>query len=230
MPTKLPCLSLLHTEAGDVAPVSLTDPTLLTDPGLTPDSQTEVGEEVRASGDTRSTQDSSSRGPYDTEKNFSSTNSDNRIISSTEDMLTFDSRISSNSLSGEGRGEMEKEMSKGTIPAKQTTVIEAKLRPEWASETKTRPEGGEKSVEVAHGDRDGVESCGRGRNEVPSSISSKSSKLQPPAPKSREPMKTDAELERETVAGEFDVAAQQEGRAEERGQSQDKRNTEYCRE
>ncbi|CAI8040775.1 hypothetical protein GBAR_LOCUS22675 [Geodia barretti] len=130
----------LNREAGDVAPVTLADPAV-TDPGLTPDSQTEVGEEAKASGDTLSTQDST--------KNFSS-NSD-RIISSTEDMSTFDSRISSNSLSGEGRGggEMEKEMSDAVAPAKLTTVAVAQ-----ANKTKTGPKCGEKSVGVARGGSD----------------------------------------------------------------------------
>ena len=106
-----------YTEAGDVAVV------------VTPDSQTEVGEEVKASGDTRSTQDTSSRGPYDTDKTFSS-NSDRIIVSSSDDMLTFDSRISSSSLSGEGGGGgrggevMSEEVTRetGAAPAKETTA------------------------------------------------------------------------------------------------------------
>ena len=190
--------------------MTLADPAL-TDPGLTPDSQTEVGEEVKASGDTLSTPGSSSRCPYD--KNFSS-NSD-RIISSTEDMSTFDSRISSNSLSGEGRGggEMEKEMSDAVAPAKLTTAAVAQ-----ANETKTGPKGCEKSVGVARGGSDhreastGHPSCGRGKygpNRAPSS------EPQVPVSTHREPTKTDAEFDRDAVKGSED--SPMERRMDERG-------------
>ena len=121
-------VSAHYTEAGDVAVV------------LTPDSQTEVGEEVKISGDTRSTQDTSSRSPYDTDKNFSS-NSD-RIVSSSEDLLTFDSRISSSSLSGEGGGggrkEMEGEATKETTVALRTGTTVTTVEPKG---TKPRQEG-----------------------------------------------------------------------------------------
>ena len=170
--------------------MTLADPAV-TDPGLTPDSQTEVGEEAKASGDTLSTQDST--------KNFSS-NSD-RIISSTEDMSTFDSRISSNSLSGEGRGggKMEKEMGDAVAPAKLTTVAVAQ-----ANKTKTGPKGGEKSVGVARGGSDNREastchpSCGRGKdgpNRAPSC------EPQVPVSTHKEPTKTDAEFDRDAAKG-----------------------------
>ena len=124
-------VSALYTEAGDVVVV------------LTPDSQTEVGEEVKISGDTRSTQDTSSRSPYDTDNKFSS-NSD-RIVSSSEDLLTFDSRISSSSLSGEGGGgggggrkQVEGEVTKETTVALETGTTVTTVEPKG---TKPRQEG-----------------------------------------------------------------------------------------
>lgn len=186
------------------------------DPGLTPDSQTEVGEEVKASGDTRSTQDSSSQCPYDTEKNFSST-SDDRIVSSSEDLLTFDSRISSNSLSGEGGGgggggkggEREEigKMATAVVPAKETTAASVE-----ANHTKTRPKGGKKLEGGSNDNREAITLSGRRRADalLPGSTLQDSGKHQPAASNTKEPTKMEAELEQEGVPGEGAVDTQQE--------------------
>ena len=71
---------------------------------ITPDSQTEVGEEVRASDDTRSTQES--RDPEKSSENTTSSHSEKISFTSGEEISQFDSRISSDSGSGGGGEKM----------------------------------------------------------------------------------------------------------------------------